>query len=950
MRTSRQPDEPGPLLERDEALGAIDEALRSSREGRGCALIISGPPGIGKTRVLDATVALAKERDLRLLRARGAETETAFPFAGALQLLERAVDAMSPDHGSPLVGSAALARPVFEGRFLNGEGGPVNSAIHGLFWLTVNLSAAGPLALLVDDLHALDEPTLAFLLYLQRRIDELPVALIAATRPAQSLARPALSELVFAPGIEEFPLSPLSPGGVAALVRDQFDPGAQDSFCDACARVSGGSPFLLQEALRALRGEGVSATGEGARRLADVGPQAIARAVLLRLGRLDPEARVLARAVAVLGDRTSLSLAAELAELPVQSALRAADALVAAAILESVEPASFTHALIRTTISADMAAGERAAWNLRAAELLQRRHAPVERIAPYLLNAPPGDDLAQVEILAAAAAHARETGIPSSATAYLRRALQEPVPRGVRAELLLELARVEMGTDPGVASAHLAQARALGLEGVRTDAVQLALGRALYAAGRHEEAAREFLVGVEAAPEDSELGREASAWFCSASLFVASLRPRAVAMVSALALAPPADPTPAERAVLAQLASFRLLEGAPLREVRPLVELAWGAGELLRIETCDGYSWMHVTAALHWGGDSRAADGVVDLVLEDARRRGSVMAFATASYIRASAALFSGRLVDALAEIEQTLEIHRRDGWTMFLGAAQYVHAEARLERGELQAAEAALSAAPPEDFAGSAEGAALRYARGRLRLAQKRPADAVAELRAAQAEAQALGINPPQLLPLWDVLADALTQVGEPEAARQVLAEGEAAARRAELPGILARMMVARARYQGRDGALATLREAVEVADAGQARLEQARARVALGMTLRRAGQRADAVGALRPGLELAHRLGAVPLEALAREELAVLGARPRRSQFSGEDALTPSERRTARLAADGMTNREIAEALFVTPKTVEYHLRNVFMKLDIASRRELRSALDLGERTKKS
>lgn len=136
-------------------------------------------------------------------------------------------------------------------------------------------------------------------------------------------------------------------------------------------------------------------------------------------------------------------------------------------------------------------------------------------------------------------------------------------------------------------------------------------------------------------------------------------------------------------------------------------------------------------------------------------------------------------------------------------------------------------------------------------------------------------------------------------------------------------------------------LRESVDVLEGSQARLEHARSLVELGAALRRSNKRADSREFLRQGLELAHKLGASALEERAQTELAATGARPRRLMLSGVESLTPSERRVAEMAADNMTNKDIAQALFVTPKTVEVHLSSVYRKLEITSRAQLPAAL---------
>lgn len=135
----------------------------------------------------------------------------------------------------------------------------------------------------------------------------------------------------------------------------------------------------------------------------------------------------------------------------------------------------------------------------------------------------------------------------------------------------------------------------------------------------------------------------------------------------------------------------------------------------------------------------------------------------------------------------------------------------------------------------------------------------------------------------------------------------------------------------------LELLHEAAAVLEPSPAVLDRARVLVDLGAAIRRTGRRAEARAQIRPGLDLAQRSGATALAELAREELLSAGGRPRRRELSGREALTPSERRVARMAAKGMTNREIAEALFVTQKAVSYHLGNVYRKVDVSRREEL-------------
>jgi DNA-binding CsgD family transcriptional regulator len=224
-------------------------------------------------------------------------------------------------------------------------------------------------------------------------------------------------------------------------------------------------------------------------------------------------------------------------------------------------------------------------------------------------------------------------------------------------------------------------------------------------------------------------------------------------------------------------------------------------------------------------------------------------------------------------------------------------------------------------------------FARGALRLAQGRGTADLDEL--ARREGKWRGRSP-ALFPYRSLLA--LSGQVESAAALRLAAEELELARSWGAPGPLGRSL----RTLGllRDDR-ELLEESLAVLDGSPWRLEHARTLVELGAALRRAGQRRDAREPLHAGMELAHACGAAPLVARAREELLATGARPRRVVRSGVDALTASERRVARMAADGMTNRQIAQALFVTTRTVEVHLTHAYQKLDITRREELLPAL---------
>jgi len=326
-----------------------------------------------------------------------------------------------------------------------------------------------------------------------------------------------------------------------------------------------------------------------------------------------------------------------------------------------------------------------------------------------------------------------------------------------------------------------------------------------------------------------------------------------------------------------------------------------------RIETYVAAAVM--TAMVRAARDRVWDDGVRALITAE-RYDAALYALKRAPDTRRATAL-RGELLLQVGELAAAETAARAAG-----GLGTACLAEVMIERGELAEAERLLACA-----ASPAE----RHARARLRLAQGRPHEALEDLRGGSVAC----------------LVAALVAAGEPVEARLVADGAVAAARRSGSPLALGAALRAAALAADRDEALLLLTEAVVVLEGSAARLERARACAALGAALCHAGAEAEAREPLRLALDLAHRCGATVLEERTLAELRATGARPRRRVTRGTAALTPSQRRVAELAAHGIRNLEIAEQLFVTPATVEFHLRRAYRTLGIASRTELPAAL---------
>jgi DNA-binding CsgD family transcriptional regulator len=336
-----------------------------------------------------------------------------------------------------------------------------------------------------------------------------------------------------------------------------------------------------------------------------------------------------------------------------------------------------------------------------------------------------------------------------------------------------------------------------------------------------------------------------------------------------------------------------------------------------------------------------AALAALNRGIEMARARGSAIALGGGLAFRAELHLRTGDLSSAEVDARTLLEIAAGTGWHGGAGFAKAWLGALLVDRGELDEAEQVLGRGDGDAIRGYTTAEVL-LARGRLRLARGDVDEGIELLRESGRWSTRVDVLNPAAAPWRSELAHALTGAGRTDEARRLAAEEIALTRSFGAPRATAVALRAAARVEGGAEAVALLREAICLLEDSPAVLERARAYAALGAALRAAvAPLADTRDALRTAVDLAHRRGARALEDEALDELRATGARPRRRRKTGTDALTPSERRIADLAAGGQQNREIAQALFVTTHTVEFHLRNAYRKLGITSRTELPGAL---------
>jgi DNA-binding CsgD family transcriptional regulator len=939
----------GLLLEREREVEGIQAVLHAAERGVGGAVVVEGAAGMGKSRLVQEACAQAADAGMRVLAARATELERGFPFGVMRQLFERLlVDADADERRRWLAGAAALAQDVLTESPALPPPAPGASAHdpayawqHGLYWLVSNLAADSPLALVVDDLQWCDIPSARALTFIARRLDGQRLALILATRPLDPGSAPDAATLVADPVAQLIRVSPLSESAVGGMVAARLSDRPHTRFVRACLRMTGGNPFFVGELLDEAAARGLAADAACAAEVSAIVPRGVANAVLLRLARLPAPAAALARALSTLGDGAQVGDAARLAgvaDADVEAAMRA---LVSAAVVEAGGPVRFTHPILRTAIYGDLSAAERERLHRTAATILRERGAPAAQIAAHVMHTEPAADPSAVSLLRDAACDTLSLGDPVGAAALLSRALAEPPAACDRATVLLKLGQARARSGAQDAIAPLSELVEEGEDAASIAAAAIELSGILFFAGRADEAAGVLCRAQERLPAGEPAREQLEVALLGASYTSASARREVDATIAGLRDHGGPARTALEATTLATLAMDEMTYSRSAATAIDLATRALAAD--LPLQPHRGENWVTLALAALAGADGLdVAEPRADELLTRARRRGAVVTVVTVSALRALISLRRGDLLAAQADAQAAIDLGADLLGGEFLVLAVSAAILAGLDRDEtpdsLRRLIETTGVRYDTEFMPSA---LLRYASGVLRAAAGNHEAAVAELRGCGLGHPAVGGESPAVLAWRSAAALSLAELGRHEEARALAANEVCRARSfaaAHATGIALR---AHALVGPPSLRLERLSEARAVLAASPARLEHARVLVDLGATLRAAGQRTAAREPLLEALALAARCGAIALERRARAELAAIGVRPRTAHHSGADSMTPSERRVAELAAAGGTNREIAQTLFVTEKTVETHLGRSFRKLNISSRRQLPDVL---------
>ncbi len=936
------------LLERRSELARIESALADARAGRGTFVVVEGPAGIGKTAVLTAARSAAADSGMRVLRSRGTELEHEFAFGVVRQLFEPLLaEAGEPERTELLHAAAGVAAGLLG---LPGGAAPDSSTssgvdpsfaiLHGLYWLCANLAATGPLCLVVDDAQWADAPSLRFLAFLLTRLEELDVALVVAARPRETGTDAALLATVAAdPSAEVIRLPPLTRTAVAQFVESSL-PGVPDpSFVDACLRATRGTPFLMRELMDGLREGGIPSSADGARDVERIGARTIGRSIRLRLGRLPEPAGRVARALAIL-EQSELHLAARFTGLGEVETEAAVELLATAGILDSGRPLAFSHPIVRASLYGELSAAERAQGHLRAARLLAEEPGARERVAQHLLASEPSGDRWVFERLVEAGYAAARNGAPESAALFLRRALTEPPPPAAHQSLLLALGKAEESAGLEGWPEHLRRAVEAAPNAVEAAEATRVLASALNRSQRFAEAV-EVLDRAAAAlgTQDEQLALQLEAAAVVVGMNDLLVSPTVALRRSALRDRAVSDPAMPHEA-LAAAALISILMNEPADVGASLANRALLVGE----SGLSASTFARTALSLLWAERYDQVQPLLDASIAHARVTGDSGRLAVGLGARGWLALRRGDLISGGGDARTAFAATELPAPPIYrlLNGGLLVGAHVAL--GELDEAEAVLAAFGDAVESGSLTATVLKFARAELRFEQGRLTEALDDFLGVGSRLTRALVTSPGYLPWRSGAALVQLALGDRQHAGRLAEEELELARKFGMPRALGVSSRVAGIVAGGDRGEQLLREAVDSFERCDVGLERARALTDLGAMLRRRNRRTEARELLREALDVAHRGGATLLAARAETELRATGARPRRVMLAGLDSLTASERRIAEYASEGLTNREIAQTLFITTRTVEGHLTSIFRKLQLSSRNELHAVLATG------
>ncbi|MEV8478460.1 AAA family ATPase [Streptomyces sp. NPDC051173] len=918
------------MLSRDSEMGAVDRALNTADAGMGASLLLEGGIGVGKSHLVRAALQAARGRGFETVAARAVPRERDRPCGVLHQVRDQ------------LLGVLGARTPPE--RLLSGEGSAEREAA-GLHRLTVAAADRAPLLIVIDDLQWTDVASLQWLGYLMARLEGVPLVLLATLgldRPdltGRAGGDPAETPAGVASGFHRrMVLQGLSTDSVGYLLASFLGERISGDLAGACLTATGGYPWLLQALLRELRRTGLGPVELPAHRVAELGPVEVAETLLARLTGCSPDIEAVLEAASIVAPGADGELVARLTRLDPTEAADVLYRLVRCGVLtEGPDGIGFGQPVVAAAFRARMRPSERARLHAEAAKALYATGAARERVSAHLLpGSPIGTPWARRLLVDASDAALADGDLPR-ARVCLERGLAECGP-GEEADLLRRLGRIELADGPEAAVTRLRRTVDLLRGNTQHRAmVVLDLAQAVAMAGDVAEALR--IVREEA----GELARSGADKKLRAGFHAV----RDLLELLAGHTAPTARP-----ALLSEAARSPWVRRA--EAALPAMSAHWSgrqradAVRQARLALSEPVSSVNDHALMRLGlvlvlarsGAGEEALETARTMLAAANAEGSRTVAALTRAALAECAFRTGRLGECLDAAHEVLERGPEPAGHTWLGSAlvRGWFGSALHESGEPDRAQRVLLEPELETTAPAVALPGLLFHRGRLQVAMGRVPSGLADLEECGRLLRQRGWTNPALYPWRSEAALAHARLGDESAAQRLVAEELTLARAygtSHAVGVALRAAGLLAPAQERP---ALLGEAARLLREAGAALDEARTLRDLGRELMRADRARQAREHLRAAAALAEKCGAHTLVQELRRDMIEAGARPRRHTETGPGSLTPAERRTALLAAEGLTNREIADQLYVTRRTVEMHLSRVYRKLSISDRRSLR------------
>jgi DNA-binding NarL/FixJ family response regulator len=913
------------LYGRHAECAVIDRLLADVASSRSGVLVLRGEAGVGKSALLT----YGQERaapTMRVLRGLGVQSESELPFAALHQILHSVLNYVGR---LPAPQAAALRRAF---GMAAGRGDDCFLVAVGVLSLLAEVAEAGPLLCVVDDAQWLDQASADALTFTARRLEAEGVVLLFAASDSDV-------RRFQAPGLPELRLGGLDDEAARVLLTEQSPSRLSPSVRDRLVASASGNPLALLELLAELSAEQLA----GRQPLPNPLPVSagVERAFLERVRRL-PEATQQVLLLAAAEDTGDLAIVFRAARR-LGTDTRAIEAAETAGLVRLSEIGlEFRHPLVRSAVYRGATFNQRRDAHLALAAVLPgERHA--DRRAWHRAVGTVGSDAAAADQLERTAEQARRRSGYAVAARALERSAQLSPTDGPRARRLVAAAAAAwLAGRPDRALALLDQVGSNAMMLHQQADINRLRGVIELRCGAPTVAFKALVAGaVEIAPVDSHKALEMLVEASQAASYLGDMALAVEAGENAAGL--PSSQDPADHFMVRLLVGIgSMLEGDSRRGV-PLLREAVALAAVL--EDPRLIVWAG-TAARYLGGDA-AAHGFYARAVEQARADGEVSTLPHVLEYLADAEVWAGHYTAAAASASEGLRLARETGQEnsacRHLGILALIAAIQGREEACGSHATEALAHAIPRGL--RLHAASASWALALLDLGLGRPAEALPRLEALTATSS--GIKHPviALLATPD-LVEAAIRVGRTETVQATLAGFERWAEHATPAWALA--LAPRCRGLISAGAVADhhFTQALRLHAKSGRPFDRARTDLLYGEALRRARRRSEARIHLRAALETFEHLGAIPWAERARAELRASGETTRPRDLSSMYQLTPQELQIVHFVGEGATNREVAAKLYLSPRTIDYHLRSIFAKLDISSRAEL-IRHHLGERT---